>query len=82
MGSTSTSSKAPGLLDGESVSSNSLMALRAALDDRKVHCFVFMQRLDSWRCDSGDELMIRALCQHYEMPDVFDEVVLGFSHGN
>jgi hypothetical protein len=70
----------PGLLDGESVSSNGLMALRAALDDRKVHCFVFMQRLDSWRCDSGDELMIRALCQHCGA-DVFDRVVLGFSHG-
>lgn len=70
----------PGLLDGEAVSSNGLMALRAALDDRKVHSFVFMQRLDAWRCDSGDELMIRALCQNCGT-DLFDRIVLGFSHG-
>ena len=44
----------PGLLEGDSVSARGLMALRAALNGRKVDAFVFTDRLDTWRVDNAD----------------------------
>ena len=55
----------PGLLDGDQVSARGLTAVKAALNQRKVHAFVYMDRLDSWRVDNSDRAAFAALARNF-----------------
>lgn len=70
----------PGLLDGDQVSARGLTAVKAALNQRKVHAFVYMDRLDTWRVDNSDRAAFAALARNFG-DDVWERTVLGFSHG-
>ena len=69
----------PGLLDGDSVSSRGLMALRAALNGRKVDAFVFTDRLDTWRVDNADKSIFTSLAENFGA-ELWERTILGFSH--
>lgn len=69
----------PGLLDGDSISARGLMALRAALNGRKVDAFIFTDRLDTWRVDNSDRAIFTALAENFGA-ELWERTVLGFSH--
>jgi len=69
----------PGLLEGDSVSARGLMALRAALNGRKVDAFVFTDRLDTWRVDNADRAIFTALAENFGA-ELWERTILGFSH--
>ena len=69
----------PGLLEGDSVSARGLMALRAALNGRKVDAFVFTDRLDTWRVDNADKAIFTSLAENFGA-ELWERTVLGFSH--
>ena len=69
----------PGLLDGDSISARGLMALRAALNGRKVDAFVFTDRLDTWRVDNADRSIFTSLAENFGA-ELWERTVLGFSH--
>jgi hypothetical protein len=69
----------PGLLEGDSVSARGLMALRAALNGRKVDAFIFTDRLDTWRVDNADKAIFTSLAENFGT-ELWERTVLGFSH--
>ena len=69
----------PGLLDGDSVSSRGLMALRAALNGRKVDASRVHRRLDTWRVDNADKSIFTSLAENFGA-ELWERTILGFSH--
>jgi hypothetical protein len=70
----------PGLLEGDAVSQRGISSVKLAMKDREVHAVVYMDRLDAWRVDNSDRAIFKALAENFGM-DIFERMVLGFSHG-
>jgi len=71
----------PSLLEGDTVSEATLSAISFELRKQPVDVVLFIDRLDVYRVDPVDRLMVDAISDHFG-PSVWDNTIIGLTHGD